>query len=92
MARVTVKPFVSVRDIFGEGEVKLKAEESTIGGLLKELSKTQGEKFKKQVVIDEGKGSVKFYRIVVNGRQYNDLSTQLNDGDMVEFYPAMAGG
>ena len=92
MVRVVVRPFVSVRDIFGEGEVKLTPHESTVGGLLNELARTQGEKFKKQVVIDETARTVKFYRVVVNGRQYNDLATQLNDGDVVEFYPAMAGG
>lgn len=92
MIRLTVKPFVFVKDVFGEGEVKLKAEDGTIGGLLKELSKKQREKFQKQVVIDKNTGNVKFYRIVVNGRQYNDLATKLNDGDVVEFYPAMAGG
>ena len=91
MIRVKVRSFFILKDMLGDGEVKLKDEDGTIEGLLKGLSNLHGEKFKKQI-FDEKTGNVKFYRIVVNGRQYNDLSTKLNDGDIIDFYPAMAGG
>ena len=71
--------------------MKLKKETSTVDGLLKELSNLHGEKFKKQI-FDDTTGKVKFYRIVVNGRQCVDTTSALHDGDVIEFYPALAGG
>jgi MoaD family protein len=81
-----------MKEIIGnENEISLKLEDATVAGLLKELSSRYGEKFKKQM-FDDKTGEVKFYRIVVNGRQCNNLEIKLNDGDTIEFYPAMAGG
>ena len=91
MIRVKVTSFFTLKEILGNGEVKLKSENATVEGLLKELSNRHGEKFRKQI-FDVKTGKVKFYRIVVNGRQCNDPGSTLKDGDIIEFYPAMAGG
>lgn len=92
MIKVKVNSFFTMKEIIGKGgEVKLKTEDSTVDGLLKELSNLHGEKFRKQI-FDEKTGKVRFYRIVVNGRQCNDTTSALSDGDTVEFYPALAGG
>lgn len=91
MVRVSVRSFFTLKDILGDGDVRLKTEDSTIEGLLKALANLHGEKFRRQI-FDEKTGNVKFYRVVVNGRQYNDMSTRLNDGDIIDLYPAMAGG
>jgi len=90
--KVKVKSFFTMKEIIGkDNEVKLKDENSTVDGLLKELSTLHGEKFAKQI-LDEKTGNVKFYRIVVNGRQCSDTERILRDGDVIEFYPALAGG
>lgn len=92
MIRVKVNSFFTMKEIIGSGsEVRLKTEDGTIDGLLQELVNLHGEKFKKQI-LDEKTGKVKFYRIVVNGRHCTDTMSALHDGDVVEFYPALAGG
>jgi len=91
VVRVKVSSFFTLKEILGKGEVKLDNCDNTIGGLLKELSKKHGEKFRKQI-FDTKTGEVVFYRIVLNGRQCKPFETQLKDGDVVEFYPAMGGG
>jgi molybdopterin converting factor small subunit len=81
-----------MKSIIGSGsEVKLKTADGTLEGLLRELSILHGEKFKRQI-LDEKTGEVKFYRVVVNGRHCTDMSRALHDGDVIEFYPALAGG
>ena len=92
MIKVKVNSFFTMKEIIGSGsEVKLKTEDGTVDGLLKELSNLHGEKFKKQI-LDEKTGNVKFYRIVVNGRHCTNTTSALHDGDVIEFYPALAGG
>lgn len=92
MIKVKVNSFFTMKEIIGkDNEVRLRDENSTVDGLLKELSNLHGEKFTKQI-IDEKTGKVKFYRIVVNGRQCIDTERALQDGDVIEFYPALAGG
>ena len=92
MIKVKVNSFFTMKEIIGSGsEIKLKTEDGTVEGLLKELVKLHGEKFKKQI-IDDQTGEVKFYRIVVNGRHCTDTARALHDGDVIEFYPALAGG
>jgi MoaD family protein len=92
MIKVKVGVIFTLKEILGGNnhEIELK-ENSTLNGLLKKLSDCYGEKFKKQL-FDPKTGEVKFYRIVLNGRQCTDLETPLNDGDRIDFYPAMAGG
>jgi MoaD family protein len=80
-----------MKDILGDGNVNLGPEKSTVGGLLQELSRRHGEKFNRQI-FDPETGDVKFYRIVVNGRQVTDLDAPINDGDDIQLFPAMAGG
>ena len=91
MTRVKVSSFFTMKEILGDGDVSLGAENSTIKGLLEELTCRHGEKFSRQV-FDAQTGGVKFYRIVVNGRQYKDLDTPLKDGDNIQFFPPLAGG
>ena len=91
MTRVKVSSFFTMKDILGDGDTSLSPEQSTVRGLLQELSRRHGEKFNRQI-FDPQTGEVKFYRIVINGRQYTDLETRLNDGDDIQFFPALAGG
>ena len=91
MTRVKVSSFFTMKKILGDGDVTLKDEESTVMGLLQELSRRHGEKFNRQI-FDAETGDVKFYRVVVNGRQVNEMDTPLNDGDDIMFFPALAGG
>jgi len=93
MIKVKVGSFFTLKEILGgnKQEVELKTENSTVKGLLQELSDRYGEKFRKQL-FDPKTGEVKFYRIVLNGRQCHDFEAPLNDGDRIDFYPALAGG
>ena len=89
MIKVKVGSSFTLKEILGENnqEVKLKTENSTVKGLLKELSDQHGEKFGKQL-FDPKTGEVKFYRIVLNSRQCHNFEAPLNDGDRIDFYPA----
>ena len=93
MIKVRVGSFFTMKEILGGNnkEVELRNGDSTVKGLLKELTDRHGEKFRKQI-FDSETGEVRFYRIVVNGRQCHDIEDSLKDGDRVEFYPALAGG
>ena len=93
MIKIKVSSFFTLKEILGGNnqEVELKTENSTVKGLLKELSDRHGEKFRKQL-FDPKTGEIKFYRIVLNGRQCTDIEAPLKDGDRIDFYPAMAGG
>lgn len=93
MVKVKVGSFFTLKVILGGNnqEVELRAEKSTLRGLLEGLSDRHGEKFRKQL-FDPKTGEVKFYRIVLNGRHCSDLDSPLKDGDRVDFYPALAGG
>ncbi len=93
MIKVRVSSFFTLKEVLGGNnqEIELKPEDGTLRGLLNELSRRHGEKFKKQI-FDSQTGEVKFYRIVVNGRHCIDLETPLKNGDQIDFYPALAGG
>jgi MoaD family protein len=93
MSKVTVGSFFTLKEILGGNNqaVEVRAEESTVRGLLSELANRHGDRLKKEL-FDPKTGEVKFYRIVLNGRHCSDLDTPLKDGDRVEFYPALAGG
>ena len=91
MGKVKVSSFFTMKEILGDGEVTLKPENSTVKRLLQKLSNKHGEKFRKQI-FDAETGEVRFYRIVVNGQQCNDMDAELHDGDTVLLFPAMAGG
>ena len=91
MTRVKVSSFFTMKDILGDGRITLKPEESTVHGLLQALSRKHGEKFNRQI-FDQDTGDIKFYRIVVNGRQVTDMDGPINNGDDVQLFPAMGGG
>lgn len=91
MTRVKVSSFFTMKEILGNGEITLKPENSNVRGLLQELSRKHGERFNRQM-FDPQTGEVKFYRIVVNGRQFTDMDAPIRDGDDIQFFPAMAGG
>lgn len=91
MARVKISSFLTMQEIIGDVDITLMPKNSTIGGLLKELSDRHGEKFKKQIFSPKT-GKVRSYWIVVNGRHCPDIETKLSDGDEVILYPTWAGG
>ena len=88
---VKVRSFLTMEEIIGEGDVSLRAEDSTVDGLLQELSRRHGEPFTWRIFSPKT-GKVISYWIVVNGRHCKDTSLPLNDGDEVILYPAWAGG
>jgi MoaD family protein len=91
MVRVTVRSFLTMEEIIGEGEIALPPEESTVDGLLQELSRRHGEAFSKRIFSPKT-GNVQSYWIVVNGRHRKETDSKLHDGDEVVLYPAWAGG
>ncbi|MBN2467935.1 MAG: MoaD family protein [Deltaproteobacteria bacterium] len=90
MTRVQIKPFFTLHDIISPGEFNLDDGDKTMGALMKQLSSRNGAKLRK--VVNSETGEVTFFRIVLNGRHCTDVKTELHDGDVIEFYPAMAGG
>ena len=88
--RVKVSSFFTMQKILGDGSITLMPEDSTVKGLLQELSNKHGEEFRRQIY-DNETGEVKHYRIVVNGEQCNEIEAELHDGDTILLFPAMAG-
>ena len=91
MIKVRVTSFFTMKELLGDGQILLPPDDCSANAALAALSKKHGEKFTKQV-FDSQTGKVKFYRIVVNNRQCEDLDAPLKDGDEIQLYPAMAGG
>ena len=91
MIKVKVSSFLTMKEIIGDSEISLNNNNGTIQGLLTELTKIHGKRFKKQIFSPKT-GDVKAYWIVVNGVHCPDLEHSLNNGDEVILYPAWAGG
>jgi MoaD family protein len=91
MIKVKIKSFLTMKEIIGNGEIRLSKENSTIKGLLNELSEIHGEPFRRRI-FNPRTGLVQGYWIVVNDRHRPDLEHKLKDGDEVIFFQAWAGG
>jgi molybdopterin converting factor small subunit len=90
MIKVKVSSTLAMKEIIGDGDVWLSGKNSTIGGLLNELSKTHGEHFSRRI-INPKTGCVYAYWIVVNERHCTELKHRLEDGDEVFLYKAWPG-
>ena len=91
MVKVTVTSFFTMKDLLGDGELQLPPDNCSANAALAALSRKHGEIFTKQL-FDPETGQIKFYRVVVNNRHCEDLDAPLKDGDVIQLYPAMAGG
>ena len=91
MVKIKVTSFFTMKELLGNGDITLNDDDCSANAALQALCRKHGEKFKKQV-FDAKTGKVKFYRVVVNNRECEDLDAPLKDGDVIQLYPAMAGG
>lgn len=95
MTRMTVKVkfFASFREIVGEKEVSVLAED--VSTLLEKLSKEYGGLKEALFENYENKELKKYVNIFMNGRAIRELgglNTSLKEGDTVTIFPPVAGG
>ncbi|MCE7738677.1 MAG: MoaD/ThiS family protein [Candidatus Heimdallarchaeota archaeon] len=92
MANIEIITFTKIKEIIGKK--KFFYEASSVENLLYKMFEEFGEILKTELL--DIHGEVKeHYRIIVNGRNINLLEgfkTILNEGDMIAFMPAIAGG
>jgi len=93
--KVTVRFFTTLREITGKKEEQIElSRPTTVGSLLKQLSKKYGKDYD-DYVFDE-LGDVRGHlQILVNGQSITalrGLKTQLKDGDQVAVLPPVGGG
>jgi len=92
MANIEIITFTKIKEIIGKK--KFFYEASSVENLLNKMFEEFGEILKNEILDINGEVK-KHYRIIVNGRNINLLEgfkTILNEGDMVAFMPAIAGG
>ena len=97
MAKITVKPFFTVRRALGGvRELSVDVEETTLSGLLALISDQYGQDFWRELN-EPVSGRLKpEMQILVNGRHYRHhaqgIDQPLADGDLVALFPLVAGG
>ena len=91
MVRVKVKSFLTLKEILGNAEIDLSPIDCSVNSLLRELVNIYGDRFSKHV-LDPETGEVKFYGVMINNRQCADFDMLLKNGDIIQFYPTLAGG
>lgn len=91
MIRVKVSSFLTMQELIGDADITLDPANSTVAGLLRELSDRHGDKFRR-LIFSPKTGKVRSYWIVINGRHRPDTESTLQDGDEVILYPTWAGG
>ena len=92
MTNIEIITFTKIKEIIGKKKFFYKA--SSVENLLDKLFEEFGEILRTEILDINGEVK-KHYRIIVNGRNINlleGLKTVLNEGDMVAFMPAIAGG
>ena len=96
MSRIKIQYLGPVRAIVNKREEELELSlTTTIHGLLKRLSDTYGEAFKKEVFEDDQKSVRDDLIVTINGKAIHQLDgerTRLKLGDIVALLPIFAGG
>ncbi|SET10269.1 molybdopterin synthase sulfur carrier subunit [Natronincola peptidivorans] len=96
MMRVTVRVMGNLIGIIGCNSFVIKLDKNaTIHDLLKKISELHGEKFKKEVLNQEGKGLAPRYKILINGKNIKTMDyfdTVLENGQTIHIMPPVAGG
>ncbi len=95
--KIRVKGFYNFDDIIkNRGVLELEADGMTIRQLLARLSAKFGNSFRDMIYDGEGSTDKLISLILVNGINIRNLAgnldAELNDGDLVNIFPPMAGG
>ncbi len=97
MAKITIKPFFTVRQALGGvRELSVVVEQTTLGELLALIVDQYGRDFWRELN-EPVSGRLKpEMQILVNGRHYRHhpqgIDQPLSDGDLVALFPLVAGG
>ena len=95
---IKIKPFMSIKKVMGNNdEIDLDIEGNiTLIEMLNKLSQKYGEDLRNLLFEEKTEKIRDHYNILVNGRQYQHLSkqldTELNDGDILALFPPAGGG
>jgi molybdopterin synthase sulfur carrier subunit len=93
---VSVKGYLTLKELVGERAVDLPDSDLTVRRLLSVLSEEIGDDFASQLRYDTSGQLEGNLVVLVNGRHCSHLpdgiDTQLNDGDEVAIFPPIAGG
>ena len=95
--KIRVKGYMTIKKAMGdEAVLEMEMDNTTLGGLLEELSNSYGKDFR-DLIFDTGTKKVRGHnQICVNTRHYiflqDQLDTELKEGDVVALIPPVAGG
>lgn len=93
MTKIRAEFFADLRDKVGCAFKDLEFKGRTVLDLIIELDETTGGNFMRHVM--EGGRLKELFKVLVNGkdiRGLNGLSTEISGGDVVSFFPPVAGG
>ena len=93
--KIRVQAYAALGEIIGSTKVDVETSAQTVGDLIDVLTVTYGAAFQAHVIDAQTKTLRRSYRILVNGRNIETLTrlqTPLQDGDIVYFFPPVAGG
>jgi MoaD family protein len=96
--KIKIKPFMGIKKVMGDNdEIDIDIEGViTLKEMLNKLSHKYGEDLRNLIFEDNTDKIRDHYNILVNGRQYQHLSkqldTELNDGDVLAIFPPAGGG
>ena len=95
MVRVRVRGFAVFGDIFGSEELEISTDAETIAQLIAHLGRRIGKELE-SALLDRATGEIqRGNKVLVNGRDVESLqglTTRLEDGDRVVFFPPVGGG
>jgi len=92
LARVTVRLYADLRAVAGKSELNIEA--NSIRDLIETLIREYGTALRESLLDQHGRLE-QFYRVYVNKRLVSEGDverTVLEDGDVVQMFPPVAGG
>ena len=93
--KVKVKVFAMFRELLGTSILTVEMKDgSTVNDLINWISDNINSKFKNEI-LDRNRNIKKYVKVLVNGRNIDfleGLNTKLKDGDVISFFPPVAGG